>query len=479
LARSTNSSAPETVVLGVGARAQLGLSALQIATALRARQLEPRPAPFPDARGAPAGLAYAGFLPPDLVGLARHVRLAAPAVREAVAEARAGTRAAKVARAVPAIVAVSERDRPDEQQMGDDAARLGAIGRESGVAIDIGASALVRGGHAGFAIALDRARELLDEGAPEVLVGGVESPYHPAVPAWLDARGRLCREDDDAGRIPGEAAAFALLARRRPGKHAAGLARVRAVELESPAAGDDGLLLGKLLRRVARTVRGGAPLWLLPDVNGERARTEAFVRARAEASDLYEQAAVDDLVQHTSDVGAATGALFTAAAILLSRIGAVDAPNVVLALSADDPAGPRAAIALDLPGSGGPFHASRTEVAPHRASPVRGSREPDERERAQMERIARSCLEDIGSMGLLLAPGPADDGSRPEVFGQRLLDNFDALAALASGRAGSVHLPDLDAVIARYAAEADPPDRARRFAAAFCAAHLAAPGRSG
>ncbi len=443
------------------------MSALQCATAARARQLEPRSSPFVDRDGEPAGLATAASLDPTSIGPARWVDLASGALREAVA---GGRRAAPL----PVILALAEAERPDQREVaGAELDLLRKIARGASVALDEARSGVVQLGHAGFAHALARATELLDEGVGVVAVGGIESPHHPEVVRWLDERGWLCKIHDDAGRIPAEAAAFLTLARRQHPRRA-GVARLTAVERERSEDPRDGLLLGKLLRRVARASSAGEPAWLLTDMNGERARNEQVRQARVEAEDLFARAALDDLVQHTGDVGAASGPLFATIAVTLAKIGAVDAKNVTLALSSDT-SGWSAAVGIDLPAASGGFRASRGGVAEHAARAVPGAHTATGLERAQLLRMARSCLEDVGSLGLLLAPGPVDEESRPELFGQRLLDNFDALSALAVGARGAPALRDLLEVVRAYAVEVDPPDRARRFAAAFCERHLRAP----
>ena len=96
-----------------------------------------------------------------------------------------------------------------------------------------------------------------------------------------------------------------------------------------------GTLLGKLLRRVARSPEAGSIGWLLPDLNGERERSATFHEATDHARDLLVKAHLDELVQHCGDTGAATGALLTAIVVELWRIGAVQAPNAVITTTGD------------------------------------------------------------------------------------------------------------------------------------------------
>jgi 3-oxoacyl-[acyl-carrier-protein] synthase-1 len=456
------------VVSGIGARGHLGLSALGVTTAMRACQLEPRAAPFPDRTGSGAGIARAELLPTDVVGLERFVALGAPALREATFGAgRVGL-----------VLALPDADRPDQADPRFGEPLLALLARGAGVDLARG-SRVVRRGHAGFGFALAEARAWLDGGEiDEVVVGGIDTPFHADVVRWLDERGWLCREDDDAGRIPSEAAAFVRLA-RKPENAAAPWGRPKAVDTIEGPVDDWALNLGKLMRRVAIRGRDERVGWILPDLNGERPRTERWAKALEIAHDRIEGAYRDDPVQHLGDTGAATGALLTVVAIQLARIGAVATPEVMIPTSSD--AGSHAAMLWELPGPSGPFVASRTDVRDHVVTIARGAIPATADESRQMRRLARSCLEDIGSMGLLLAPEPAAEGD-PTAFGQRLLDAFDALAAIGFGTPGATYEPDLRAIVDAYFAETPEPDRARRFAVAFTRSHLvprpAAPPRS-
>jgi 3-oxoacyl-[acyl-carrier-protein] synthase-1 len=452
-------------VLGVGARGHLGLNSLQIATGMRARLLEPREAPFPDRTGGGAGIARAECVPVEVVGFERFVRLGAPALREAASSCDSAA----------LFLALPDADRPDQADPRFESELLNTLASRSGFALDA-ESRIVRHGHAGFGVALSAARDVLDSGrVDEVVVGGIDSAFHPEVVRWLDERGWLCREDDDAGRIPSEAAAFVRLARRPEGKAAPWGRPVAVDTIFSPSEAESPSDLGRLVRRVAVRGHGERVSWILPDLNGERPRAERWLKALEIARERVEGAFRDDPVMHLGDTGAATGGLLSVIALQLARIGAVQTHDVFVTTSSDRHE--HAVMLWTLPDAGGPFTASRTDVRDHAVSGGRGAVRPDADESRHMWRAARSCLEDIGSMGMLLAPEPAEGD--PQVFGQRLLDAFDALAALGCGAAGAVFEPDVAALVERYATETPDPDRARRFAVAFARAHLISKSRSG
>lgn len=82
---------------------------------------------------------------------------------------------------------------------------------------------------------------------------------------------------------------------------------------------------------------------------------------------------------------------------------------------------------------------------------------------AQVERLARDCMEDIAILSELRRRGEDEPWTALIRFEGRLLANLDALVALARGPAGAAVFPYLQ----HYAAESAIPDRGRAFALAF------------
>jgi hypothetical protein len=85
-------------------------------------------------------------------------------------------------------------------------------------------------------------------------------------------------------------------------------------------------------------------------------------------------------------------------------------------------------------------------------------------EQEEVRRVAEDCLSDLGSLGLLRAPGPTERWTDAAAFEQRLLDVLDALVSL-----GAEILP----LVPMHLAEAPAPDPARAFAATFALGCLA------
>jgi hypothetical protein len=123
---------------------------------------------------------------------------------------------------------------------------------------------------------------------------------------------------------------------------------------------------------------------------------------------------------------------------------------------------------LDLPQPRSGFRASVGTAVARAAG--RPRLRPTPEEKAQLLSLARGCMEDIGSMGMLCSPSSDEIDTSP--YRQRLLDNYDALSALVApaSRTATLSRQELEAAVRSYAAEA--PDRARTIARTFIETHL-------
>lgn len=305
-------------IQGVGARGPLGLSSLQVAMCVRARKFEPRALRMRDKRDHAVGMCLTGGLGRTLVGHHRMTALATPALCEA---------AEGLTAPVPLVVSVPEAGRPD------DCAEFDAfpmhLAHHSGVAIDSDASRTVRCGHAGFAFALAEALELMANGHDDVLVGGVDSYYHPDVLAWLDRECRLHSLDAENGFVPSEGAAFVHLS-KSPTK----LARV--THLGTASDNDEPNVAAAITDLVAEALQStsGQP-WVLTDLNGERHRLREW--SMVEMRLLPGGSRHDRWVIDLGDVGAASGAMFAAIACRMWAVGAGAGPSAVAALHSEGP----------------------------------------------------------------------------------------------------------------------------------------------
>jgi 3-oxoacyl-[acyl-carrier-protein] synthase I len=324
------------VILGVGARSPLGLSALQVTMSARALRLEPRSTDFRDRKGYWIGAARAECLDDAMVGWERFAALGAPALREA-ASGQTGR--------FPLIVALPDRARPDQSGRFDDAL-ISELARRSGAAIDQAASTTVRADNAGFALALDEAAMRLAAGAPGVIVGGLDSYFDPVVLAFLDEERRLHSEHSDSGFVPSEGAAFFWIGRADariegdPARAPRPLAVISRLEIgreETVVTGEPNL--GAAMTELSRRAIAGAvrPVsWLVTDVNGERHRVREHGAVEMHlADDLAKDHRHDALPAALGEVGAATGALHLALVTTLFRVGAAPARSALLLSSSE------------------------------------------------------------------------------------------------------------------------------------------------
>jgi 3-oxoacyl-[acyl-carrier-protein] synthase I len=310
------------VVRSVGIRSPLGFDAVGNAMAARADLLDVDASPFLGTDGTPLGVARNRSLPDDLYGQPRLARLAAPALREA-APSSSG--------ALPLILALPARhaEGPDA-----DAEILRELQMTSSVRIDLSRSEVVRGGNAAGALVVARALEVLRRGDTDVLIGGVDSYFHPDVLRRLDAQGRVLRIEGGDGMIPGEAAAFACVGSRGTETLARVVEVHHAVDRRVAAQQPN---LGEETTRIARTLiqaRGGSVGWVVTDDDG-RDRSEEWAWTTVREPGLRD-AAHFAIPRLFGDVGAATGVLALAIACAWWSAGCAPAGDALVMLRDDD-----------------------------------------------------------------------------------------------------------------------------------------------
>jgi 3-oxoacyl-[acyl-carrier-protein] synthase-1 len=325
-------------ITGAGARTPLGLNRLQVTMCARAAALEPLPCRYPDSYGTSIGVVRAASLSDDLLGVERWLALAAPALRECVSPTTGAPPSAT--RPPPLFLSIPQAGRADDDaRVGEEL--LPALASRSGVALDVSRSQLVRQGHAGFATALLAGVAQLAAGSPAVLVGGVDSYYHPGVLAALDADRRVHSGAIEAGIIPAEGAAFVRLAREAGGARILGT--ILGVEIgrdESVVTGDPNLAeaMTKLVRRISVAAPDGRVPWILSDGNGERHRRDEWVKVAIRSKDIFPQdGRHDHPVEEMGELGAASGAVFLAVVATAWETGFAPADLALLALHSEGP----------------------------------------------------------------------------------------------------------------------------------------------
>jgi 3-oxoacyl-[acyl-carrier-protein] synthase-1 len=221
---------------------------------------------------------------------------------------------------------------------------LELLGLQTNVPFDLQRSKAFELGRAGGFFALQAALAALDAGAPQVLVGGVDSFLDLSLLAALDAERRLLGDDVRDGFVPGEGAAFLCLARKRPRQTSS---VVRAVGTghdpghrysDQPARGEG---LSAALDAAQWRSSGLPPVrTCFAGLNGESFGAKGWGVAHMRHHALF---APELLFEHPADlygdVGAATAALLLALADETLRNDQRPGPALIWAASDHGPCG--------------------------------------------------------------------------------------------------------------------------------------------
>jgi 3-oxoacyl-[acyl-carrier-protein] synthase I len=312
------------VVIGTGACTHTGATALQVAMTWRADRSLPRESHLVDRSGEPIALCRADWIPDDVWGPQRLLRLGAPALAEAA------TRTAQVlGRPVPLLLALPAENEPRHRRIVG-LQLIEELAARAGVPIDVGRSAAVARGRAGGALAAALAWQRLQAGADDaIVVGGLDSLFDPDLLEALDSSRRLHTPSSENGFVPGEGAAFVVLARRGRCQPLRPLAQVLGVATEDeprPYGASDpchGLGITQAAARVLAGLSRRVP-WALTDVVNERHRVHewTYVAARMHAA-FVDGVRHDQPLLTTGELGAASAcALMSMATVLWQTRGA-------------------------------------------------------------------------------------------------------------------------------------------------------------
>ncbi|HEX5745116.1 MAG TPA: hypothetical protein VFZ09_02670 [Archangium sp.] len=309
------------MIAGLGARTPVGTSAPMSAASVRAGIVRFAEHPFMvDGAGAPMVVSAASYVPATVLGLERYLALAVPAMMEALeplAQVLPSLRPVPVALGLP----LERSELPPRSQV---ASRLEAA-LEGPLEGRVRISRVHSAGHAAGLLALQTAAEWLNQGAELCLVGGVESYIEPEILEWLDRREQLKSQTHRWGFVPGEAAAFCLVASERVMSRYGlrPLARVTAVasaiEQDRPDTGRvcTGIGLTRALQGALAALPSGAKVdHVFGDLNGERSRADEYGFSIARLGERFVDATeVCTPADCWGDVGAASGPLFVNLAV--------------------------------------------------------------------------------------------------------------------------------------------------------------------
>lgn len=320
-------------VAAVGVRIATGLDALGAVTSVRARKSFVRESRFVDGAGEAIGLATVASIGEEVIGRDRFVALGAPALREAAA----GLAAMGLGNVALYLAGPSEVDPLDARGT----RLLTALSEHA--PIDVAKSKVFAHGRAAGAVAIEQAVGRIARGEDEaILVGGIDSYFDPDRLEELDKARRLHGPATENGFVPGEGAAFLLLASRR--RATTRLANVIGVGLEREprpyGSPDPCHALGITLacKRALAQTRPGSLSWALTDVVGERHRVEEWLFAEGR---IQQQCApdlrIDTPLLLTGDLGAASVPFLAVLAVMGWKIGAGVGTNALIAGHSDGP----------------------------------------------------------------------------------------------------------------------------------------------
>jgi 3-oxoacyl-[acyl-carrier-protein] synthase-1 len=341
----------DVCICGIGARTAVGLSAEASAAAVRGSisglGLHPF---FVDQEDEPVSFAADPAIAPDIPIAERMLRMVQSVTGEALGHAPS---------TVPIDVDCCWLALPEPRSgLAPNLHEWLGAGQADGLRLPNESVRTLSRGHAGGLMALQSAARTLSRGeATTALVIGVDSYHDRRTIQSLDLRRRLMSERNRSGFPPGEAAGACLLVR---GEVAARhrlpvLARIRsaATATEPHPLRSTEPCLGEGLTAVLRSVIGSlkVPYELITasfcDLNGERYRSEEYVYALLRSQEGFVDA--HDYISPADcwgDVGAASGPLFAALAIVSSVRGYAKG-NVPMLWAGSD-SGYRSAVVLGL-----------------------------------------------------------------------------------------------------------------------------------
>ncbi|WP_437603809.1 beta-ketoacyl synthase N-terminal-like domain-containing protein [Sorangium sp. So ce590] len=339
--------ASDVVVVGVGARAPSGLTALQVTMSVRALKMDPRESHLIDRHGEPMVMCRLPSIDDEVMGVDRFVALGGPALTQAAfAWLAAERRNGRTARPLPVLVALPSRRRPGldarlEQHL------LRGLEARSQVPIDHARSGLIFGCRGGGVEAFRLAIERLRAGEYDaVAVGGVDSWFDPDALEWLDRELRLHSMQTENGFIPGEGAGFSLLTARRSAASLPRLAQIlgAGVASEPRPYGSDEPCLGEGI--TAAVKRAVAPVgararrvpWVMTDVVNERHRVDEWSYVMARAFEAFSPDVIHDQpLLKTGDLGAASAAVLLAIAAMRWQTGCAAADCALIGAHSEGP----------------------------------------------------------------------------------------------------------------------------------------------
>jgi 3-oxoacyl-[acyl-carrier-protein] synthase-1 len=343
-------------ITGMGLVTPVGLDVAASAAAMRARvsriaDLPGVEIPGPDGEPAPVSGARVPQLPGNREGPARLLRLARPALREALDAAclPANARRAIFVGTSASHAAGHVLDHGRQLAQGFSADWVGPAGAA--------AVQLVPAGRAASLLAVRAGAAALERGdADVVVVGGVDSWTGPRALLHLRDTGRLRGGDKSAGVLPGEAAGFLVMERpdaasRRGAKvHALVTAAAGETELTPFGEPSRAAALAHVFQAIPVTLADAdaRSVLIISDLNGERTRAFEWMFASIRAGWIHSDTPHWRPAQAIGDAGAAAGVAGVVWAVTALTRGYAHTRNAVVWGASDE--GAREAVMLTPPG---------------------------------------------------------------------------------------------------------------------------------
>lgn len=337
----------QLAILGTGLVSAVGWTAAACACAFRAKLSNPAETEFIDAHGAWI-MAHQVALEPPSSALTKLAKMAALAIEEALHELDKARW-----HQLPMLLCVAEADRPGRLPGLDDAL-MPQIERELGVNF-APTSAMVPHGRVGVAVALAKARALLEaHSLPGVLIVGVDSLLSKPTLSHYERHDRLLTEANSDGFMPGEGAG-ALWVGRDDGRARQLLCAGLGFGIEAAHLDSGEPLRADGLTQAIKACLDEAGLQLhdmdfrITDNSGEhyyfKEAALALSRTLRQSKDVFD---IWHPAECTGEVGAVSGAAVIVAAREACRKGYAPGRRILSHWAND--AGQRAAIALEFRG---------------------------------------------------------------------------------------------------------------------------------
>lgn len=222
------------------------------------------------------GVVLGRVLPVDAkVGFeTRLLGLAGPALRDATERLRG----VELPQPVPLLLGVPQ-GRPGIPALDQDFGKAVVRASETNV---VASPTVIGGGHAVGAELVERAANLLSSERPFVVIGAVDSYLRPETLSWLTTARRLAGQTQAGGFVPGEGAAFVLLAHKtalswigvRDAPSILGVGRAMEPVPFGAAGVSVGRGISKAVQQALAGVASDAVDIAIGDLNGERSRSE-------------------------------------------------------------------------------------------------------------------------------------------------------------------------------------------------------------